>query len=257
MTDMESTGEEGTLLPAIPPSRELVSIDRSPQTIALGDVLFGVIDAVVGLARESIGAHPWTRSTTVDAALGVSWRCWSVASTGLAAVGRTAAPVARLALDPPLVPESLRPRTAIEQAANTWRQQRPAGQLAASHARDVVLATTVDTALESIDLTDIVLTRVDLERIVAAVLDTIDLDDVARERLDLLGLANYVIDGIDLPGIIRESTGSFASEGVQAVRMQSIDADVAVQRVVDRILLRRKNRHPAAQTVPEGNGTDS
>ena len=81
-------------------------------------------------------------------------------------------------------------------------------------------------------------------------LDTIDLDEVAHERMDLLDLANYVIDGIDLPGIIRESTGSVASETVQAVRMQSIDADVAVQRIVDRILLRRAP-HAAAATQTE------
>ena len=96
--------------------------------------------------------------------------------------------------------------------------------------------------MSSVDLTEIVLTQVDLDRVVEAVLDRIDLDAVARDRMDLIGLADYIIDGIDLPGIIRGSTGSVASETVRTVRMKSIDADEAVQRVVDRVLLWRKGR---------------
>ncbi|MEO8328772.1 MAG: hypothetical protein ABI586_02090, partial [Candidatus Nanopelagicales bacterium] len=66
------------------------------------------------------------------------------------------------------------------------------------------------------------------------------LDKVARERMDLMALATYVIEGIDLPEIIRESTGSVASETVRSVRMQSVGADEAVQRFVDRVLVWRR-----------------
>jgi hypothetical protein len=64
--------------------------------------------------------------------------------------------------------------------------------------------------------------------------------------MDLIALANEIIDGVDLPEIIRESTGSMASETVQGVRMQSIGADQAVSRAVDRLLLRhaRNNGRP-------------
>ena len=86
--------------------------------------------------------------------------------------------------------------------------------------------------LDRLDLTAIVLERVDLGVLIQAVLD----------RVDLIGLADEIIEGVDLPQIIRESTGSMASETVQGARMQGIAADEAVSRVVDRLLLRRRNR---------------
>jgi hypothetical protein len=68
--------------------------------------------------------------------------------------------------------------------------------------------------------------------------------------MDLVGLADQVIEGIDLPEIIRESTGTVASEVVRGVRMQSIDADEAIARVVDRLFLRRRRRATDAPGEP-------
>jgi hypothetical protein len=96
------------------------------------------------------------------------------------------------------------------------------------------------------NLTDVVLQRVDLNRIVAAV----NIDAVI-DRIDLVGIAQEVIDEIDLPEIIRESTGSMASETVRGVRMQGIAGDEALGRVVDRILLRRRERKTQARGVPD------
>jgi hypothetical protein len=102
----------------------------------------------------------------------------------------------------------------------------------------------LDAIVERLDLTELVLTRVDLERLVDAVL----------ARVDLLGLAQEVIDGVDLPAIIRESTGSMASDTVRGARMQSIAADEAVGKAVDRLLLRR--RHEPVQPVLPGQRQD-
>jgi hypothetical protein len=109
----------------------------------------------------------------------------------------------------------------------------------------------VDVVLDRMDLTAIVVKRVDLVAVVDAVLDRMDLTDIVLKRvdlvkvvdavldqMDLIALANEIIDGVDLPEIIRESTGSMASETVQGVRMQGIGADQAVGRAVDRLLLR-------------------
>ena len=93
----------------------------------------------------------------------------------------------------------------------------------------VDLVKVVDAVLEKMDLTAVVLNRVDLVRVVDAVLD----------QMDLIALANEIIDGVDLPEIIRDSTGSMASETVKGVRMQGIGADQAVDRAIDRLLLRR------------------
>lgn len=87
----------------------------------------------------------------------------------------------------------------------------------------------IEAVLDRMDLTDTVLKRVDLVKVVDAVLD----------QMDLIALANEIIDGVDLPEIIRDSTGSMASETVKGVRMQGIGADQAVDRAIDRLLLRR------------------
>jgi len=110
----------------------------------------------------------------------------------------------------------------------------------------------IDTILDQMDLTEIVLKRVDLVKVVDAVLDQMDLTEIVLKRvdlvrvvdavldqMDLIALANEIIDGVDLPEIIRDSTGSMASETVKGVRMQGIGADQAVDRAIDRLLLRR------------------
>lgn len=95
-------------------------------------------------------------------------------------------------------------------------------------------------ALESLDLTAIVVHQVDLGTVVAAALEKVDLTTIVMQQVDLVGVAEYVVDAIDLPEIIRDSTGSVASEAVVGMRMQGIDADAAVGRVVDRMLRRRR-----------------
>lgn len=95
----------------------------------------------------------------------------------------------------------------------------------------------LEAVLDRLDMTQLVLTRVDLARLVDAVL----------AEMDLVALAREVIDGVDLPAIIRESTGSMASDTVRGARMQSIAADEAVGKAVDRLLLRRRHQtEPAA-----------
>jgi hypothetical protein len=122
-----------------------------------------------------------------------------------------------------------------------------------------VVPRAVDVVLNQIDLTEIVLRRVDLDAIaraldVDAVARRLDVDAVASRvdvdaviaRVDLLGLADYVVAGIDLPELIRRSTGSAASEAVRGVRMQSMEADQALSNVIDRLLLRRRTARSLA-----------
>jgi hypothetical protein len=106
---------------------------------------------------------------------------------------------------------------------------------------------------ERLDL-DAVVDRIDLDRVVAridvdAVVAGVDVN-VIVDRLNVVGLAEEVINEIDLPEIIRDSTGSVASQVVRDARMQSIDADEAVSRLVDRLLRRRQNRSTGAPIRP-------
>jgi hypothetical protein len=109
----------------------------------------------------------------------------------------------------------------------------------------------VTAALDQLDLTQLVLDRVDLGRVVAEALQRVDLTEVVMEQVDLIGVAEYVVAGIDLPEIIRASTGSVASEAVRGLRMQGVDADLAVARVVDRMLFRRGHRRTVPTEEPQ------
>jgi hypothetical protein len=93
----------------------------------------------------------------------------------------------------------------------------------------------VDAILDRVDLTNVAKERLDINALVR----TVDLDSII-DRLDLVALANEVIAAIDLPEIIRESSGSLASETVRNVRTQSIEADRAVERAIDRFRRHRR-----------------
>ncbi len=107
--------------------------------------------------------------------------------------------------------------------------------------------------LDRIDI-DAIAARIDLDAIAAR----IDIDAIAARvnieailnRVDIVAIAEEVVDGIDLPEIIRDSTGSFATEAVRDVRMQGIEADEAVARLLDRLLMRRKRRRTDAPGEP-------
>ena len=114
--------------------------------------------------------------------------------------------------------------------------------IAATALAQVHLEPVVSAALDQLDLTQLVLDRVDLQRVVAGTLESLDLTSIVVDQVDLVRVAEYVVEGIDLPEIIRESTGSVASEAVRGLRMQGVDADAAVGRVVDRMLHRRRHR---------------
>jgi len=104
--------------------------------------------------------------------------------------------------------------------------------------------------LSRLDLTSIVVEQVDLKRVITVAMQESDLTSLVKEQVDLIDLADYVVDGIDLQEIIRESTGSIASTAVQTVRLQSVEADEIVNRIVDKALFRRRARKTQA---PKGN----
>lgn len=146
-------------------------------------------------------------------------------------------PVVRGLLDPPLPAGVPRPIQLLRPVAERGRRTRHTLHETGEHVASVAVPTVFSALLDRLDLTKVVEERVDIDEIAA----TIDVNAVA-DRVDLLGLAQFVVDGIDLPGIIRESTRGVTSEAVRGVRVQGYEADQAVARVVDRMLLRRKDR---------------
>jgi hypothetical protein len=136
-------------------------------------------------------------------------------------------------------------------AARGLAEQRR-NQQAAAEAASQLVGAIVAAVLDEVDL-DGVVARVDLDAIAAR----IDLDAIAARidlnaivsRLDLAGLTEQVIDEVDLGELIRESSGSMASETVDALRVQGMRADHFVSRLVDRVLLRKGERHTGSGSV--------
>ena len=228
---------------------------------------------LVPVVRRPGPQLPASMEGPIDVALGTAAAVARPVVGVAGALGRTAAPVVRgawaLFLHPPLVPESWSAGALVERLGDQGRRLRyAAGEdltAAAGQALDVVTPTVLDPVLDRVDITGIVLERVDLERIVAAVLDrmdltqvvlervdlkavvesaidSIDLNDIVRTKVDLAGIAEEVIDEVDLPEIIRESSTGVAAEVVDVGRMSAVSGDELVSRWVDRVLLRRQKR---------------
>lgn len=253
---MTDTGDQ---TPTTEVPRELVPVVRRPGP-SLPASVEGPLDVALGAAAAV--ARP---------VVGVA-----------GAVSRTAAPAVRGAwgffLHPPLVPEAWSAGAVLDRLGDQGRRLRyAAGEdltVAAGRTLDVVTPTVLDPVLDRVDITGIVLDRVDLQRIVEAVLDrmdltqvvldrvdlktvvesaidSIDLNDIVRTHVDLADIAEEVIDEIDLPEIIRESSTGVAAEVVDVTRMSAVSGDELVSRWVDRVLLRRSKRRtevPGAET---------
>lgn len=127
-------------------------------------------------------------------------------------------------------------------------------------ALDRVIPPLVDAIVSRIDLTDLVISRVDLRSIVEAALDQLDLTEIVVQRVDvdrivaraniddvidrvpMIQIADYIIEEIDLPQIIRESTGGIAMDAFTSTRFSAARTDEFVSKVIDALLLRRKDR---------------
>src|SRR5256885_9209872 len=183
------------------------------------------------------------------AALGLATEAVRTAAT-LAELGRrTAGPPAAFLIgtvsDAPLrAAEDL-----VGRWNQSWREERPEVEAAASAVAVETTRRAIDLVLDQLDLTQLVLDHVDIERIIASVdlnevVEQLDVDAVADRldiervvaRLDLAKLSLEVIERIDLPEIIRTSTGTVASESVRVVRMQTFGADRAISGLVNRML---------------------
>ena len=191
---------------------------------------------------------------SVNTVLGVGW--WAARTTHVVVgrVRRRAQPVIRVALDPPLVPARFTPRQVLARQTETWMRERPDAVRSfttLSEGATLTVAGLVGNLLQADSLAMRALRLVDLEAIAESVLEKLDVDRLAHQALggidttrlvldevDIVTLAQAAIDGVDLPRIVRESSTSMASETVDSIRLQGIDADRAVTRIVDRLLRR-------------------
>jgi hypothetical protein len=202
-------------------------------------------------AALGLGLEAQRRSLEVAEALGARL------SPPLRVVARPAAAVARgplLAVWRRLDLDGWAARGLAEQRRNRLAAAVTARALVAAIAAAVLEEVDLDGIVDRLDL-DAVVARVDLDAIVDRldldrIAGRIDLDAIAARidvdavvaRVDLAGLTEQVMDEVDLGEVIRESSGTMATETVDALRVQGMRADRVLSRVVDRILQRRDER---------------
>jgi hypothetical protein len=213
--------------------------------------------------------RPGTLPLLPHAALGLGLEAQRRSLDAAAALGARLSPPLRVVARP-AVAVARAPLAAVWRrldldgwAARGLAEQRRNRQAAAVTARALVAAIAA-AVLQELDL-DAVVARVDLNAIVDrldldAIVDRLDLDRIAERididaiaaridvgavvaRVDLAGLTEQVMDEVDLGELIRESSGTMATETVDALRVQGMRADRLLSRVVDRLLQRKDERH--------------
>jgi len=92
----------------------------------------------------------------------------------------------------------------------------------------------IDSVLERVDV-DALIGRVNVENI----LERVDIDALMT-RLDIGPVAQKVLDTVDIGAIVRESTGSVTGDVVDVARVQTMQLDSIVERIIDTLLLRNR-----------------
>jgi hypothetical protein len=217
----------------------------------------GVRAAAGGTATPS--RSPGTLPMLSHAALGLGLEAQRRSVEAAAALGGRLAPPLRVVARPAVAVargplEAVWRRVDLDGwAARGQAEQRVNRQAAAMTARALVTAIAA-AVLEQVDLNAVV-ARVDLDRIVDrldidGIVERLDLDQIAARidvgavvaRIDLAALTEQVMDEVDIGELIRESSGTMATETVDALRVQGMRADRLLSRVVDRILQRKGER---------------
>jgi hypothetical protein len=211
-----------------------------------------------GTARPS--GPPGMLTLLPAAALGLGLEAQRRSLDAAAALGARLSPPLRVVARPavavgrgPLV--AVWRRLDLEGWAARGLAEQRRNRLAAALATRALVAAITAAVLEEVDLDavvagvdlDAIVDRLDLDRIagridVDAIAARIDVDAVVA-RVDLAELTEQVMDEVDLGELIRESSGTMATETVDALRVQGMRADRLLSRVVDRILQRKDERH--------------
>jgi hypothetical protein len=204
-----------------------------------------------GTAAAATSGPPGTLRLLPGAALGLGLEAQRRSLDAAATLATWIAPPLR-AVTRPAVAVAQAPLAAVRRrldldgwAARGFAEQRRNRQMAVEAAR-ALLRDLAAAVLDEVDV-DRVVARADLDRVVEridvnAIAARLDIDAVVA-RVDLPGLTEQVLDEVDIDEIIRQSSGTMAAETVDALREQGMRADHLVNRIVDRVLRRKDERH--------------
>jgi hypothetical protein len=76
---------------------------------------------------------------------------------------------------------------------------------------------------------------------VDAIVGRVDVQAI-MQRVDIAPMADEIISEVDIGAIVRQSTGSITGDAVDSGRLTAMRIDGFLDRVVDKVLLRRRAR---------------
>ncbi|MEX2274003.1 MAG: hypothetical protein WEA10_00340 [Actinomycetota bacterium] len=241
------------------PADELAVLAEQAVRVGAG-LAIGAVSFAISSLRKTLGtpdrdphAPAPTSSLLTGAVLGVAAEAALISSRIVAAVVRRVAIAAE--------PAAGTLRQAAQVMDARWRGRADEAEQAAQAAVATAIPDVTRAVLDRLDLTALVVERVDLDEMAAGIdpdrivervdlqtlVERLDIDAIVAEvdidavidRVDLAALAREVIDELDVPDLIRESAGGITGETVDEVRIGSANADRAIARAIDRVLRRR------------------
>jgi hypothetical protein len=263
--------------PAAPSGLVVADALRRGTRLALGaaglalDGLQAVLERSVPADQVAAGGRPATLPRAVrllpGAMVGVGMEAQRRSLRVAVALGGALGPPLSIVVHPVVAHgpvAALWRRLDLERWNQRGRDEQRRNQLAAAAFARAVLGGVVAAVLEEVDL-DAVVARVDMDRIVDRldmdrIVDRLDMDaivarvdvDAILDRVDLAAVTERVMDEVDVAEIMRESSSTMASETADALRVQGMQADQVLSRLVDRVLRRKGERQTGFGPAPTG-----
>ena len=264
------------VVPAAPPAGLVVADAlRLATRLALGAAGLA-LDGVQALLERSVPADPVAGASArpplpqavrllPGAMIGVGMEVQRRSLRAAVTLGGVLGPPLSIAVHPvvahgPLA--AVRRRLDLERWDERGRAEQRRNELAAAAFTRTLVASVVAAVLDEVDLDavvdrldlDQVVDRLDLDRVVDrldidAIVARVDVDAIVRQ-VDFAAVIERVMDEVDIAEIIRESTSTMASETADALRVQGMQADRALGRLVDRALRRKGERQTSLGAAP-------
>jgi hypothetical protein len=264
------------VVPAAPPTGMVVADAlRLATRLALGAAGLA-LDGVQALLERSVTADPVAGAAArppvpqavrllPGAVIGVGMEVQRRSLRAALTLGGVLGPPLSIAVHPvvahgPLA--AVRRRLDLERWNERGRAEQRRNELAAAAFARTLVASVVAAVLDEVDL-DAVVDRLDLDQVVDRldldrVVDRLDIDaivarvdvDAILRQVDFAAVIERVMDEVDIAAIIRESSSTMASETADALRVQGMQADRALGRLVDRALRRKGERQTSLGTAP-------
>ena len=235
---------------------EPATAQPAPSESAVPDVVAfaAVISAeLVRLPARPVMSRP-AAEVALDAAVGVSVAVVgpgfrAVRTLGGHVIGLAANPIrvgAALLAHPAFVPIAWAPGTLVNRFADVGRESRQTATAQvtkfARGTADMVVPLLADQVVGRLNLTDIVLDRVELRRIVGAVLDQMDLTEIVLQRVDLGAIVQESLDHMDLTATVldrvefsRVIAAALASVDLTEIVTSQVDLAGIADQVIDEV----------------------